>query len=130
MNDDDEPTEEELRQARALARALEGEPDPDAPLEAVETAAFLRYARDGGRLDQLALRRRRPFRWPALAIVAVVAAAGLMLLVRPRPPVPPPPTAALLRAQASAARGSPGGLAALDQEMQRYRQAMFARSDR
>jgi hypothetical protein len=61
MTPDDEPTQAELEEAEALARALESGHVPPArdrgrgqegpPEDALGAAAFLRYAKDGGSLD-------------------------------------------------------------------------------
>lgn len=49
--DDDEPTEDELREAEALARALDrGTGTSELPEDALETAALLRYAHGEGDL--------------------------------------------------------------------------------
>jgi hypothetical protein len=49
--DDDDPTEEELREAEALARALDrGAGTSELPEDALETAALLRYANGEGEL--------------------------------------------------------------------------------
>jgi hypothetical protein len=147
--EDEQPTEEELREAAALAAALAQDRAPaDAPAEAIETAALLRHARaplavppahepiaaaEAGRaLD--ARRARRPRRrrvWIAASVVAPPAAAAAWLLFattlrapsRQRAPLPPP-TADLLAAQAEATRGGSGAgaaLARLDAEMRIYR---------
>jgi hypothetical protein len=140
-------TPEELEQADALARALEGHgkgPGPE-----LETAALLRQAR-GGEIPDVraqvlpALTGRRPRRlwlWPALLIP--MAAAVLLLGTATfslRAPAPvhvravvvrvpaapaPPPTSSLLAAQAKAARGDRQALAALEDEMRRYRAAFY-----
>ena len=47
MEDERDPTEEELREAAALARALQGEAAEDAPEDALETAALLRAGQQG-----------------------------------------------------------------------------------
>src|SRR6185436_10430389 len=124
---DEEPTPEELREAEALARALDGAPSEAAPPpEALETAALLRHG--GGELDParaqaLAAKLRaevrpRPRRrwWPVLVPLALGAAVLVLLpvtmtLQRPATTAPPgvvssesaglpAPTAALLTAQA------------------------------
>jgi hypothetical protein len=48
MSDDDEPTEEELAEAEALARALDRGTGDEVPDDALETAALVRYSHDGG----------------------------------------------------------------------------------
>jgi len=147
---DEEPTPEELREAEALARALDGAPSEAAPPpEALETAALLRHG--GGELDParaqaLAAKLRaevrpRPRRrwWPVLVPLAlgvavmVILPSALLLRSRQLPPSIvssaglPAPTAALLTAQAEAARGRERALGALDAQMRSYRRALFAR---
>jgi len=117
---DDDPTPEELRDAEALARALEGAPSASAPPPGtLETAALLRHGAgqlDPARAQALAAQLRaelrpRRRRWPWLVLVplaAGVAASVLVPLVR-RPALPrlsslPAPSPALLAAQAEAAR--------------------------
>jgi hypothetical protein len=137
---DDEPTAEELREAEALARALEGAPsDAAAPPEALETAALLRYTHGGGQLDPARAQtlagklrsevrpRRRRWWWLGLAPLAV-GAVGLTLFATMggRSPVTlPAPGPALLAAQAQAARGQPQALADLDAQMRAYRRTLF-----
>jgi len=61
MDDERDPTEEEIREAEALARALEGEAADEAPGDAMETAALLRASQDRGELSELrerAVRKR------------------------------------------------------------------------
>jgi hypothetical protein len=131
-----EPTPAELREAQALASALqEQRARGELPRDALEVAALLEYARDGGRLDEVrrarvasGLRRRakRHAPWPAHAMGwsgALAAAALLALLLREggAEPHAPPIPAALLQTQARAARGDPAALAALDRAMQSYR---------
>jgi hypothetical protein len=151
MKDDEpSPTPEELREAEALARALDGAPsDAAPPPEALETAALLRHG--GGELDParaqaLAAKLRaevrpRPRRrlWPVLVPLAlgvavlVILPSALLLRSRQLPPSAvspaglPAPTAALLAAQAEAARGHEQALGALDAQMRSYRRALFAR---
>ena len=136
---DDEPTPEELREAEALARALEGAPSPSAPPpEALETAALLRHG--GGELDPARAQAlaaklraevrppRRRWRW-VLAPLAVGAAGLLMsgLVLRRERPLPlPAPAPALLAAQAQAAQGRPQALAELDVQMRANREALYA----
>jgi hypothetical protein len=152
MTTDDEPTPEELREAEALARALEGEAGAGAaPPEALEAAALLRYARSEGALAPgrqaavgervrapvaAALRpRRRWWLWAGLAPLATAGALSLLLVRAQRPKLAasvapmllPPPSAALLQTQAAAARGDARALGRLDLEMREYRQAVYAR---
>src|SRR5262245_33140425 len=87
---DDEPTEKELQEAQALARALEGEGDPKRPHDAVEAAGLLRYSakpelertRKREILEKLLPRvprdRRRRFVW---VWPLVAAAAGVVLVL-------------------------------------------------
>src|SRR4051794_1100688 len=92
--DDDEPTPEELREAAALAEALEGRPADSAKPEALAAAGLLRYARSEGQLDPLkagamsaALRsewagrkqKRRFGLW--LWVCAPLAGAAVMVMV-------------------------------------------------
>jgi hypothetical protein len=141
---DDEPTPEELREAEALARALDGgAPESAPPPEALEVAALLRHAHGDGRLDPareqaLGARLRAEVRPPRrrrlwlLAPLLVGATAVLLLIPRSRPRLPelttlPPPSAALLAAQAEAARGKGPALAALDAQMRAYRRELYER---
>jgi hypothetical protein len=142
---DDEPTPEELREAEALARALEGAPSESAPPpEALETAALLRHAHGGGQLDparaqalaaklRAEVRPRRRRWWWAVLVPVAVGTAGVMLFAttmqRRGPALPPLPAPgpAVLAAQAEAARGRPQALADLDAQMRAYRQALYAR---
>jgi len=150
--EDDEPSpspsEEELREAAALAHALETDARPDTshaapPTEALEAAALLRHARAplavppahepiaAAQATQAlqARRGRRARRWIAASLLAPAAAAAWLLfanvLSRSAPPPvairPPVPTTGLLAAQADAARGGRAALARLDQEMRAYR---------
>jgi hypothetical protein len=144
--EDEEPTAEELREAEALARALDGgHAAPDVPDDALETAALLRHANDGGTLaperarDLLedAIRRARParsraaFRWRLFGVLGLgAAAAGVALLLRSGPvstaaKLPPPPRA-LLEAELDAARSPPSRPDALDDQMRAYRGVVYA----
>src|SRR5262245_29625100 len=138
VEDEPDPTPEELREAEALARALDAQaPDAAAPRDALETAALLRYARDGGALAPERARAlaervragtrsapRRRWRVAALSALggSLALAASLLLYLRASGPelAPGPPPLALLAAQARAATREPGALAALDLEMRRY----------
>ena len=146
MEDESDPTPEELRDAEALARALEAQAQAgDAPRDALETAALLRYARDGGALsperesalgDRLgahaAVRsaagsRRARILVPALAGTLAAAASVFLALRASTPRIDAPaPRLELLTAQARAAAREPGALAALDLEVQRHRRALHA----
>ncbi len=150
---DDEPTEEELREAEALVRALErGSAQEALPEDALETAALLAYSRDGGALsderraailDDLLANAKLPqpksTRGPSwlawlLPAVGVAAAAGVALLVvvtaeRATPPAAaglPAPPPALLTAQAAAAGGTRREAEVLGERMQSYRGEVYA----
>jgi len=149
--DDDAPTPEELREAEALARALEGDPQAAPPADVMPAVGLLRHARarglDPARAQALGAKLRaevtaRPPRrwlWFLLPPLLVTAAAGLLLVPMATspsaPPVashspsaPPPParpSEALLAAQAAVARGDRGALDTLDREMRGYRRALF-----
>lgn len=146
MPDDDIPTEEERREAEALARALErGHAAADLPEDALETAHLLRYSHDGGALgpdrrDAILAdvleharppERRKRSLWLRiwLGLGAATAAAAAIVLFRvasPEPPVAaalPDPPKRLLRAQANATTGR--DLASVDSEMKGYRIAVY-----
>ena len=136
-------SEEELREAAALADALEGggATDPSAPgaprADALETAALLGHARApiavppaleprvmaevAAALDARRARGRRRARlWIATSLIAPAAAAAWLLfatVASRQAPVsaqpPPAPTADLLAAQAEATRGGGQAGAAL-----------------
>jgi hypothetical protein len=142
MNDE-EPTEEERRDAEALARALERGQGGDAPEDALGTAAFLRFAEDGGALDparadailaDAIARARAPSHAPRrgwwFGAVGLAAAALATWMVAPRatPPraeVPPPPPS-LLAAQLDAASGRGTAPAALETATAEYRATVYA----
>jgi len=154
MRDDEEllPTPEELAEAEALARALEGGAPAGVagPEDALGAAALLRHAHDtqsserraaedrriadGMGRSLAAIEARRPVhprrRWLAPALLVPAAAvAALLVTVRhgERPggtPVPTPPLA-LIEAQARAASGR-ADLSMLDREMRPYREAVYA----
>ena len=154
MSDDEEllPTPEELAEAEALARALEGAaPAGVAGLEdALAAAALLRRAHDtqsnerraaegrhiadgvGRSLAAVEARRsvRTRRRWLAPALLVPVAAAAALLVIvrhddgRGDAPVPAPPLA-LIEAQARAASGR-ADLSMLDREMRPYRETVYA----
>ena len=152
IDDDLEPTEEELREAAALAQALDrGSAREGLPDDAFETAALLRFGTDAGELDEgradaildEALRSARPrrpraakapwWRWlvPAGLVTAAAAAAVVGVLVSGEAGPPetaaslPAPSSALLRAQAAAAAGDDPE--ALDQAMEAHRAEIFDR---
>jgi len=132
--EDEQPSEEELREAAALAAALENEPaGGGAPTDALETAALLRHARAPLAVPPAhapvaaahvapaleARRMPRPRRsriWIAISVVAPAAAAGWLFLAQSpmrahRHPIqpkihvaPPAPSSGLLAAQAAATR--------------------------
>ncbi|MBK8172959.1 MAG: hypothetical protein IPK60_21865 [Sandaracinaceae bacterium] len=134
---DSKPTEAELREAAALARALdEGEVALTTARE-LETVALLHFA-EKGPLDAVRLqraqnrawdeaqKRKRFVRWAMPAFAFAAAAAVLIMVVGPKrhpdiTPLPVPDTA-LLRAQAAAMRGESS---ALDAAMLRYRERMY-----
>ncbi len=140
--DDDAPTADELREAEALARALEAGPGGrDAPDDALGAAALLRYAKDGGALAPdraerilaaaLPKKRRSPVlarRWGwfgALGLGFAAAATALLVLSPRRSEALPPPPRGLLEVEASAATES-ADLDALNREMKSYRGAVYA----
>ena len=141
--------DDELREAEALARALDrGHAEDGLPEEALQTAALLRYSADGGALpaDREAAileevleeaeraARRRPareaapplWRW-ALGLLGVGAAvAALLLLVigpSPDPTALPTPTAALVGAQIDRLQGDDEGF---EEQMRSYRGEVYA----
>jgi hypothetical protein len=139
--EDEQPTEDELREAAALAAALETDGAPAdagaaAPADTLETAALLRHARAPlvvppaqepiataravEALDARRTRGRRTRVWIGASIVAPAAAATWLLFAMtarreapPRPIQPPAPSASLLAAHAEATRGGDGARAAL-----------------
>jgi hypothetical protein len=143
---DEEPTEAELREAEALARALDrGRGDPEMPEDALGTAAFLRFAKDGGALDPDqarailadALARARPprarpaWRWRIFGVLGLAAAGAAALLIVARAPIGdaadtlPAPPRALLEAQIDAAGGRVASLDALAAETRDYRTTVY-----
>jgi hypothetical protein len=151
--DGDDVTPEELREAEALARALErGTADDAMPEDALETAAMLRYAHDEGHLtperegailDELLARfpargaaRARPrfLRWLIPVVGLTSATAVVILVLRPAPeggPISavPAPSRELLEAQLEAAQGEPESGVALDRAMSAYRSELYAALD-
>jgi hypothetical protein len=144
MNPDDtEPTAEELAEAEALARALE-RGHGSASEKDLETAALLRYAKDGGALDPErseailhdALANARPpakrsWRIVLFGSFGLAAAAAVALLVlRNETQVTasalPNPPRALLDAQIRATAGESATLEPLGAELQPYRVAVYS----
>jgi hypothetical protein len=144
--DDEEPTEAELREAEALARALDGGRGVrEMPDDALGTAAFLRYAKDGGALDADqarailadALARARPprarpaWRWGIFGALGLAATGAALVLILARAPIGdaadtlPAPPRALLEAQIDAAGGRVASLDALTAETRDYRASVY-----
>jgi hypothetical protein len=141
-----EPTPNEMREAEALARALEGDgSSPDVPEDALQTSALLR----SHELDQVrsqavfervlagtdhkkSARTSSRLRWliPVGGLAAVLVAwvlfmvPGIVTLDEAAPASLPPPDAELLQAQGKAA-SQPDGLAGLHARMHRYRHDMY-----
>jgi hypothetical protein len=135
-----EPRAEELREAEALARALEGGKQGDAPGDAAEMAALLRAAGRQGTLSpersravlEDVQRERRSPRWRRRMMVMGTAAAAVALALTATFSLRrsaagarmPRPQARMIAAQINAARG--GNLVALEVETRVYRTAMYA----
>ena len=154
MTDDEEnpPTDQELREAAALARALDGAPleGPTAPADALEAAALLRASGQSIELDPARSaeiladlqRQVRPvvpsMRWARAVVgMASLAAAVLVVVLTSRVASPPPvaralprPSSALVGAQLRAIRHPSDPNAALDQELHRYRETLYAELER
>ena len=148
MNEDRDPTPEELREAEALSRALEGDGSPPGiPRDALEAAGLLRRSRDAGELSSERSRavlekvlsathtepgRKGWRRWLPLAAGAALAAGfGAFLWVATfsagdGEAALPRPDPELLRAQAQAASGSSADLLDYQVRMQAYRKSMLA----
>jgi len=143
--EDEEPTPEELEEAEMLARALERRHAPSAPMDELEAAALLRYAKDAGSLDPArsqsilddVLARARPpkktssFRlivFGALGLLAAAAATLLVLRSEPTfgPSELPLPPRALLDAQMRAAGPEAASLDPLGSELEPYRVAVYS----
>jgi hypothetical protein len=145
--DDREPeaSPEELREAEALARVLDGQAGPadTLPADALEAAALLQASAGpgGGELSDVrrrAVRKRvlagAPSRHPAARTAATAAAlvglaAALVLALSARRPLAtalPAPSAALLAAQAEAARPHAPADPLLAREMGAYRRQVLA----
>jgi hypothetical protein len=146
IHDEEAPTEEELREAEALATALErGRGTAETPGDALGAAALLRYNKDGGALEQgqgqailedalsLARPRGREVRsrhWLlGLLGLAAAGAASLAILQRAQAPgalaVLPKPSRTLLQAQIEAAGGGAASLGPLSAETANFRVAMY-----
>ena len=141
--DDDAPTPEELREADALARSLDGDASAPVPADVMSVVHLLRHAQasptlapDRSQVVEARLRadlspRWRRWRWwwmlPPLA-AAATAAVVLTPLRRPSDSAAQVrPSGALLAAQAAAARGDRAALDRLDREMRSHRRALFRR---
>lgn len=149
MIDDDDIDEHELREAEALARALErGSATDELPDDALEAAALIRYSLDGGALakeredllldevlaaaDRVGHREapRAPvWRWLFGALGLVAATALFFLVVRdpeiPAPTALPAPGPRLLEielARLEDAEAEPH----FDSEMRAYRSEVYA----
>jgi len=151
---DAEPTEEELRQAMELARALDRGTADDAPEDALGVAALLLHAQDGSELGgeradaifEDMLRDAKPpsvekksslawLRWLVPTGAFVAAAVALLLFLRPAPTVraarlPEPPTELLMAQLRAAAGGSSEGAEAAQDDEERafgdYRSGVYA----
>lgn len=146
VHDDDMPPadETELREAAALARALEdGSAHPDLPEDAWQVAMLLRHmhhaqpdttlpaALEKALDDEARRRKRRRLRTLGASFGAALALAALLLLTVGRAPGAtrfPPPSLALLEAQARAAT-THGAAAELEAEMRTYRRELYAALD-
>lgn len=152
MSDEEEIGADEQQEAEALARALDrGSAEAGLPEDALQTAALLRYQRDGGALspdrseailgdvlsvaDRIADRAaarpepRRDWRW-LLGAVGLAAALLLFVWLRPggeaAPTALPSPDLGLLRAQMARASGGEDADDAFEAEMDNYRGAVYA----
>ena len=143
---DQDPTEKELREAEALARALEGDGSPaEIPTDALEAASLLRASREDAGLDPARQReiqdkilpaKEEPRRFPWLRwLVPVAGVAGVLFLVMTVPMYSkapqqaavmfPAPPRSLLMIQARAATRVED-LKALEKKMRAYRSRMYA----
>jgi hypothetical protein len=136
----DTPDPDELREAQALARALEGTSDAGAPADALETAALLRYARrNDPAKEQLAralgaatgARVRPRVIWAASALAAA-AALAVAWLPSPAPEpslsapeLPPSPREELVAAQGRVLAAPERDLTELVRATDRRRRALF-----
>jgi hypothetical protein len=153
MNNDEEMDPEELREAEALAQALDrGTGGPDLPEDALEAAALLRYSRDGGALaparedaildEVLAAGERAHARKPErersvpwwrllFGFAGVAAIAVLVLLVLDIDEAPrgaallPAPSAGLIEAQLARLE-DPRADERFEREMREYRGEVYA----
>lgn len=146
---DEEPTEEELAEAAALARALErSSADSDLPEDAFEAAALVRYSLDGGELpadrkgaiwaeviDKAKVPQPKAeagfaswIKWlvPGLSLATVAAIAIVAIIGDRAPGLLPEPRADLLEAQARAASGEAEAAAELERRMRTYRTDLYA----
>lgn len=144
MQEDEEPTPEELREAEELARALDrGHGGSSLPEDALGAAALLRYSKNGATLspersdailaDAIAgvgRRRKGPRRFFLLSAVGLSMAAALVLFIlrseSQRSAPLPAPSEALLTAELDAARPNAENAVALGTEMQPYRESVYA----
>lgn len=154
--DEKSPTSQEVLEAEALSRALEGDGSAsEIPEDALAAAAFLRYSQDGGELaedrkqalraeiinhaEEVAAKRalrpqKRSWLRPVSVLVGGLTAAGLafFLVVTPTDEPPqlgleiPTPSSQLLQAQLSAAEGNQEGFEQLSNEMRAYRGELYA----
>jgi len=138
-----EPTPEEIREAEALARALEGDgSSPDLPENALQTACLLRsddldQERSQAVFEQvvagtaLEKQKQHPTRRWLIPVggLATAAVVGILLAVpqasQPGPAALPDPEPALLQAQVKAASPKSQDLLALAEQMNRYRRNMY-----
>lgn len=143
---DDEITPEEREEAEALSRALERQrADAALPEDALEVAALLRYARDGGELDperaeailgdvfqEARIPERKKgllfrLRWPLMALGAAAATVAVWVTLSAESgtvaALPAPPSD-LLKAQVTAASGRTD-LADLERQMRTYRVSVY-----
>jgi hypothetical protein len=146
---DEEPTEEELAEAEALARALErSSAGSDLPEDAFEAAALVRYSLDGGELpidrksaiwSEVVEKARVPepkakpgfaswLKWlvPSLSLATAAAIAIAIVIGDRAPGLLPEPRAELLEAQARAASGEAAAAAELERRMRTYRTDLYA----
>lgn len=144
----EEPSEEELAEAAALARAMERGVAEAPPEDALQAAALLNFSRDAAELPKdradkiladvfAEAKVRRPeaaspwWRWLVPAgLVGVAATAAVLVAINPGfadPTELPAPSRSLLQAQVDATTGDPGSL---DEEMESYRTSVLANLER